>query len=85
MAQRYSEWAQQQIERAERRPNRKARNDRLALAEYYWRLAEQEMAAAERLAAIAAPAATPNAAGPMHNLISTTEATAHIEAQAPVP
>ena len=46
MAQRYSYWARQQIERAKRTLNPKARNDRLALAEYYSQLAEQELAAA---------------------------------------
>jgi hypothetical protein len=49
MAQRYSDWAQQQLDRANRTLNPKARNDRLALAEYYLQLAEQERAAVKRL------------------------------------
>src|SRR5215469_16807102 len=49
MAQRYSNWARQQVERANQTLNPKARNDRLALAEYYWQLAEGELAAAKRL------------------------------------
>ena len=49
MAQRYSEWARQLVERANRTLNPKARNDRLALAEYYLQLAEVELAAAKRL------------------------------------
>jgi hypothetical protein len=49
MAQRYSEWAQQQLDRAKLTVNPKARNDRLALAEYYSHLAEIELTAAERL------------------------------------
>jgi hypothetical protein len=50
MAQRYSEWARQQIERAKGTLNPKARSDRLALAEYYSRLAERELVAANGLA-----------------------------------
>jgi hypothetical protein len=50
MAQRYSEWARQQIERAKRTRNPEARSDRLALAEYYSRLAERELVAADPLA-----------------------------------
>jgi hypothetical protein len=50
MVQRYSEWARQQIERANRTFNPKARSDRLALAEYYSQLAERERIAAKRLA-----------------------------------
>jgi hypothetical protein len=57
MAQRYSEWARQQIERAKRTFNPKARSDRLALAEYYSRLAEGERVAAERLAELKPPQA----------------------------
>jgi hypothetical protein len=49
MAQRYSDWARQQVDRANRTLNPKARNDRLALAEYYLQLAEQELVAAKRL------------------------------------
>jgi hypothetical protein len=49
MAQRYSEWARQQLERARRTLNPKARSDRLALAEYYSRLAERELVAADPL------------------------------------
>jgi hypothetical protein len=49
MAQRYSEWAQQQIERAKWTYNAKARSDRLALAEYYSQLAEREWVAAKLL------------------------------------
>jgi|EndMetStandDraft_8_1072994.scaffolds.fasta_scaffold1738792_1 hypothetical protein len=48
MAQRYSEWARQQVDRANRTLNAKARNDRLALAEYYLQLAERELAAGVR-------------------------------------
>jgi hypothetical protein len=48
MAQRYSDWARQQVERANQTLNPKARNDRLALAEYYSQLAEGELAAAKR-------------------------------------
>jgi hypothetical protein len=55
MAQRYSDWAQQQIDRSNRTLNPKARNDRLALAEYYLQLAEQELVAAKRLEAAVAP------------------------------
>jgi hypothetical protein len=49
MAQRHSEWARQQVDRADRTLNPKARNDRLALAEYYSQLAERELVAAKRL------------------------------------
>jgi aminopeptidase N len=53
MAQRYSEWAQQQVDRAKLTVNPKARKDRLALAEYYSLLAERELAAAaERLESV---------------------------------
>ena len=72
MAQRYSDWAREQVDRANRTLNPKARNDRLALAEYYSQLAEQELAAAKRLEpAVKPPAATPSAAIPTHDLIST--------------
>ena len=50
MAQRYSEWARQQVDRANQTLNPKARNDRLALAEYYLQLAESELAASRRIA-----------------------------------
>jgi hypothetical protein len=43
MAQRYRGWAQQQVDRANQTLNPKARNDRLALAEYYLQLAEAEL------------------------------------------
>jgi len=61
MAQRYSGWAREQIERAKRTLNPKARNDRLALAAYYSQLAERELAAVERLksAAICPASAEP--------------------------
>jgi hypothetical protein len=52
MAQRYSGWARQQIERAKQTFNPKARRDRLALADYYSQLAERERVAAKRLAEI---------------------------------
>jgi len=72
MAQRYSDWAREQVDRAGRTLNPKARNDRLALAEYYSQLAEQELAAAKRLEpAVGPPAATPSAATPTHDLISS--------------
>ena len=72
MAQRYSDWAREQVDRAGRTLNPKARNDRLALAEYYSQLAEQELAAAKRLEpAVKPPAATPSAAILTHDLIST--------------
>jgi hypothetical protein len=48
MAQHYSDWARQQVDRANQTLNPKARNDRLALAEYYLQLAEAELAAAKR-------------------------------------
>jgi hypothetical protein len=48
-AQRYSDWAQQQVDRADRTLNPKAQLDRLALAEYYLGLAEKELAAAKGL------------------------------------
>jgi hypothetical protein len=48
MAQCYSDWAREQVDRANRTLNPKARNDRLALAEYYLQLAELELAAAKR-------------------------------------
>ena len=72
MAQRYSDWAREQVDRAGRTLNPKARNDRLALAEYYSQLAEQELAAATR---IRPPAAGPSAATPpvVHHLIPDTE------------
>jgi hypothetical protein len=57
MAQRYSDWAREQVDRADRTLNPKARNDRLALAEYYSQLAELELAAAKGLAAIKPPEA----------------------------
>jgi hypothetical protein len=68
MAQRYSDWAREQLDRAGRTLNPKARNDRLALAGYYSQLAEQELAAAKRLEP--APAKL-SAAIPTHDLIST--------------
>jgi hypothetical protein len=58
MAQRYSEWAQQQLDRAKLTINPKARKDRLALAEYYSQLAELELAAAERLKSAVKPSPT---------------------------
>jgi hypothetical protein len=57
MAQRYSEWARQQSERAKGTLNPKARSDRLVLAEYYSRLAERELVAAKQLAEIKPPQA----------------------------
>jgi hypothetical protein len=72
MAQRYADWAREQVDRAGRTLNAKARNDRVALAEYYSQLAEQELAAAKRLEpAVRPPVATPSAATPTHDLIST--------------
>jgi hypothetical protein len=72
MAQRYSDWAREQVNRAGRTLNPKARNDRLALAEYYSQLAEQELAAAKHLEPeVRPPTATPSAATPAHDLIST--------------
>ena len=72
MAQRYFDWAREQIDRAGRTLNPKARNDRLALAEYYSLLAEQELAAAKRLEFAARPPAdTPSTTTPIHDLIST--------------
>jgi hypothetical protein len=59
MAQRYSDWAREQVDRAGRTLNPKARNDRLALAEYYSRLAEQELAAAKRLELAVGPPGIP--------------------------
>jgi hypothetical protein len=75
MAQRYSDWAREQVDRAGRTLNPKARNDRLALAEYYSQSAEQELAAAKRLAGIKpSPPATPSTATPVtHHLIPDTE------------
>jgi hypothetical protein len=76
MAQRYSDWAREQVDRANRTLNPKARNDRLALAEYYSQLAEQELAAAKRLEPVVGPpAAGPSAATPpvIHHLIPDTE------------
>jgi hypothetical protein len=55
MAQRYSDWAREQVDRAKLTLNPKARNDRLALAEYYAQLAERELAAAERLESTVEP------------------------------
>jgi hypothetical protein len=70
MAQRYADWAREQVDRASRTLNPKARKDRLA--EYYSLLAEQELVAAKRLEpAVGLPAATPSAAAPTHDLIST--------------
>ena len=67
MAQRYSDWAREQVDRAGRTLNLKARNDRLALAEYYSQLAEQELAAVD-------PAARPPSATPVtHHLMPDTE------------
>jgi hypothetical protein len=50
MAERYSDWAQQQVDRANQTLNPKARHDRLALAEYYLQLSEAELAASRRIA-----------------------------------
>ena len=78
MAQRYSGWAREQIERAKRTLNPKARNDRLALAAYYSQLAERELAAVERLksaATIFAAAAEPEEIVPA---IQFTPAADHI-------
>jgi hypothetical protein len=55
MAERYFDWAQQQVDRANRTLNPKARNDRLALAEYYFQLAEGELVAAKSLKASVGP------------------------------
>ena len=48
LAQRYAYWALQQINLAERSSNPKVREDRVALAEYYFTLAEAEMRAVKR-------------------------------------
>ena len=89
MAQRYADWAREQVDRAGRTLNAKARNDRVALAEYYSQLAEQELAAAKRLEpAVKPPAATPSAAIPTHHLNLNGEPTGasnRIEAQASIP
>jgi hypothetical protein len=91
MAQRYSDWAREQVDRAGRTLNPKARNDRLALAEYYSQLAEQELAAAKCLepAVRPSPGTTPSAVTLIHDLISLngepTGSSNCIEAQAPVP
>ena len=86
MAQRYSDWAREQVDRAGRTLNSKARNDRLALAEYYSQLAEQELAAAKCLEpAVRPPAATPSAATSTHDLIEPIGASNRIDAQAPIP
>jgi hypothetical protein len=63
MAQRYSDWARQQVDRANRTLNPKARNDRLALAEYYLQLAELELAAAKRPAPLMVVRTEPEPAG----------------------
>jgi hypothetical protein len=74
MAQRYSDWAREQVDRAGRSLNPKARNDRLALAEYYSQLAEQELAAAKRLEpAVKPPADTPDTTTVTHHLMPNTE------------
>jgi hypothetical protein len=77
MAQRYSDWAGEQVDRAGRTLNPKARNDRLALAEYYSQLAEQELAAAKRLEPAVRPSspATPCTTTPpvTHHLMPDTE------------
>ena len=62
MAQRYSNWAREQVDRADRRLNPKARNDRLALAEYYSQLAEQELVAARCSEPAVGPPQVPAAA-----------------------
>ena len=62
MAQRYSDWAREQVDRAGRTLNPKARNDRLALAEYYSQLAEQELVAAKRSELAEGPPQVPAAA-----------------------
>jgi hypothetical protein len=49
MARRYSDWARQQADLADRAFNPKVRHDHLALADYYLRLAKEELAAANRL------------------------------------
>jgi hypothetical protein len=50
MARRYYDWARNQFDLAERSPNPKVRADRLALAEYYLKLADQEVAAGRTVA-----------------------------------
>jgi hypothetical protein len=62
MAQRYFDWAREQVDRANRTLNPKARNDRLALAEYYSQLAEQELVAAKRSELAVGPPQVPAAA-----------------------
>jgi hypothetical protein len=57
MAERYSEWARQQIERAKQTFNPKARSDRLALAEYYAQMAAREGIAANCLTEMKSPQA----------------------------
>jgi len=49
LAQCYSQWARKQINLAEQSLNPKARNDRFALAEYYFSLAKAELAAVKCL------------------------------------
>ena len=46
MARRYSGWARSQLDLAEKSPSRKLREDHQALAAYYLKLAEEEVAAA---------------------------------------
>jgi hypothetical protein len=67
MAQCYFDWARQQVDRANRTLNPKARNDRLALAEYYLQLAEGELAAARRPAPLTVARAEP---GPTENAMA---------------
>jgi hypothetical protein len=76
------DWAQQQLDRANRTLNPKARNDRLALAEYYLQLAEQERADAKRLKPAVAPAADTGKGPFIYSTGVAAEATAHTK-QAP--
>jgi len=49
MARRYSDWARQQADLADRSLNPKVRQDHLALADFYLQLANEEVAAANSL------------------------------------
>jgi hypothetical protein len=49
MARRYFDWARNQFHLAEKSLSPKLREDHLALAEYYLKLAEDEVAAAQRV------------------------------------
>jgi hypothetical protein len=51
MAERYSDWARMQVHLAHQALNPKVRLDHLALAEFYLKLAEGELAAVKRLEA----------------------------------